>query len=72
MINTLVAIGVDTYGTLVDRHEVSLHLRPLVGDLAEKLARHTARMLIPTCRHEVRAALDHTSCTGVSSCDQEI
>jgi uncharacterized protein UPF0149 len=41
MINTLVAIGVDIYGTLVDPHEVSLHLRPLVGDLSEKMARHT-------------------------------
>jgi hypothetical protein len=57
----LVAIGVDIYGTLVDPHEVSLHLHPLVGDLAEKMARHTARLLIPTCRHEVHTAFDLTS-----------
>jgi len=33
-----IGIGVDVYGTLVDPLEINAHLRPLVGDLAERVA----------------------------------
>ncbi len=32
------AIGIDIYGTLVDPQEMSIHLQPLVGSLADKVA----------------------------------
>jgi 2-haloacid dehalogenase len=34
----IIGIGIDVYGTLVDPLEMSVYLRPLIGDLAERLA----------------------------------
>lgn len=44
-------IGIDVYGTLVDSHAMSAHLRPLVGDMANHLSqRWRAKQLEYTFR----------------------